>query len=134
MSGNTAAATGLCVIGGGSGSRRPQPRTMSLRRSMFSTLSCKCRIFLPVLFPAALAVFAYVNSLDGDFVHDDIVAVLRNPDVTSGLFGRRSGGSVFLNDFWGEPMASNTSHKSYRPVTTLLFRYVQNVSQPINLR
>ena len=79
------------------------------------------------------------SSLDGDFVHDDVEAVLRNPDVTSayaaasgaagdgtilGGGGRppRGVAEVFANDFWGSPMASNRSHKSYRPLTTLLFR------------
>ena len=70
------------------------------------------------------------SSLDGDFVHDDVEAVLRNPDVTSsgGGGGIPGGGhpravtEVFANDFWGSPMASNRSHKSYRPLTTLLFR------------
>jgi hypothetical protein len=66
------------------------------------------------------------NFVPGDFVHDDIVAIVRNPDVTSGDSvgggGEGGGGGVFLNDFWGSPMASNLSHKSYRPVTTLIFR------------
>lgn len=31
--------------------------------------------------------------------------------------------SVFTNDFWGEPIYSNTSHKSYRPLTILTFRW-----------
>ena len=61
-----------------------------------------------------------INSLDGDFVHDDVEAVLRNPDVTAP--DQRALADVFANDFWGSPMASNLSHKSYRPLTTLLFR------------
>ena len=73
--------------------------------------------------PVALAVLSYSNSLFGDFVHDDIVAIVRNPDVTSS-----GGGNVFLNDFWGSPMSSNLSHKSYRPVTTLLFRFARPLS------
>lgn len=71
-----------------------------------------------VIIPTALAVLVYSNSLNGDFVHDDIVAIVRNPDVT----GIASSGNVFFNDFWGSPMSSNLSHKSYRPITTLLFR------------
>ena len=75
------------------------------------------------------------NSLEGDFVHDDVEAVLRNPDVTGAMgagggHGHRAAAAaavtdVFLNDFWGSPMSSNHSHKSYRPLTTLLFRYAQ---------
>ena len=77
-------------------------------------------------------IFFSPCSLDGDFVHDDVEAVLRNPDVTSASGagdGTILGGGhpravteVFANDFWGSPMASNRSHKSYRPLTTLLFR------------
>ncbi|KAG7305254.1 hypothetical protein JYU34_009297 [Plutella xylostella] len=66
----------------------------------------------------ATAVLSYVNSLGGQFVHDDIPAILTNGDVT----GASSLKELFLNDFWGTPMADVTSHKSYRPLTTLSFR------------
>lgn len=68
---------------------------------------------------ALLALGCYANSLDGEFVHDDMVAVVGNPDVTG------DAASVFLlwsNDFWGRPMADPQSHKSYRPLTVLTFR------------
>ena len=29
---------------------------------------------------------------------------------------------LFSDDFWGKPMSSNVSHKSYRPLTVLTFR------------
>ena len=66
----------------------------------------------------AAAVFSYLNSLDGDFVHDDIMAIKSNPDVRPGspLV------NVFNNDFWGKPMSDNSSHKSYRPLCVLTFR------------
>ncbi|XP_075529075.1 protein O-mannosyl-transferase TMTC1-like [Dermacentor variabilis] len=72
-----------------------------------------------------VAVLCYVNSLDGDFVHDDMVAVVGNPDVTGE--NRRhalssSSSSLWMNDFWGRPMADPRSHKSYRPLTVLSFR------------
>ena len=63
-------------------------------------------------------VVCYVNSLWGDFVFDDTVAIVQNRDVTSGATLRE-----FLNhDFWGTPMADDISHKSYRPLTALSFR------------
>lgn len=31
--------------------------------------------------------------------------------------------SLFMNDFWGIPLQSNDSHKSYRPITVLTFRW-----------
>ncbi|XP_022235591.1 transmembrane and TPR repeat-containing protein CG4050-like [Limulus polyphemus] len=66
-----------------------------------------------------VAGLCYINSLYGDFVHDDIVAVTTNPDV----LGKTSLVQVFLADFWGKPMSDPSSHKSYRPLTVLTFRW-----------
>ncbi|GMT18188.1 hypothetical protein PFISCL1PPCAC_9485, partial [Pristionchus fissidentatus] len=73
---------------------------------------------------AAAAVFA--NSLDGDFVYDDHQAIVANPDVISSSFS-------LLNDFWGGPINSKGSHKSWRPLTTLSFRanYLLHGLQPL---
>uniref|UniRef100_A0A8D8VDP2 dolichyl-phosphate-mannose--protein mannosyltransferase n=4 Tax=Cacopsylla melanoneura TaxID=428564 RepID=A0A8D8VDP2_9HEMI len=65
-----------------------------------------------------IAVGVYFNSLHGDLVHDDLVAVARNPDV----LGATSVRQMFTNDFWGAPLSDPASHKSYRPLTTLTFR------------
>ena len=73
----------------------------------------------PHAVPCLAAAVVYSNSLAGDFVHDDIPAVVRNPDV-NGLAASAWG--VFANDFWGFPMDSVASHKSYRPLTTLYMR------------
>ena len=64
-------------------------------------------------------MLVHLNSLSGDFVHDDIPAVVRNPDVV----GSSSWLDLFANDFWGTPMHDWKSHKSYRPVTVATFRY-----------
>ncbi len=68
----------------------------------------------------SLAICCFLPSLDGDFVFDDGEAIVHNRDV------RWSGGSnlvdLFRNDFWGSAIRSNTSHKSYRPLTILSFR------------
>jgi len=75
---------------------------------------------VPVLYAAVAAVCAlcYVNALRGEFVHDDVWAIVNNPDVRPG-----SGlGRVFTGDFWGKRMADNTSHKSYRPLCILSFK------------
>ncbi|KAF9813171.1 hypothetical protein SFRURICE_015660 [Spodoptera frugiperda] len=63
------------------------------------------------------AVLSYMNSLNGDFVHDDIPAIVTNGDV----IGTNSLKQLFLDDYWGMPMADVNSHKSYRPLTTLSF-------------
>lgn len=65
-------------------------------------------------------ILVYLNSLPGHFVHDDLPAIVYNRDVlgTSSVF------EVLLNDFWGMRMKLTDSHKSYRPLTTLTFRWV----------
>ncbi|KAI5093952.1 transmembrane and TPR repeat-containing protein 1 isoform X1 [Silurus meridionalis] len=60
----------------------------------------------------------YSNSLWGELVHDDVWAIVNNPDVRPGSSLR----SIFSNDFWGKRMADNTSHKSYRPLCVLTFK------------
>ena len=42
---------------------------------------------------------------------------IHNPDV--------SWTSIFSNDYWGRPMHSSSSHKSWRPFTILSFRYLK---------
>ena len=67
----------------------------------------------------------------GDFVHDDVAAILKNPDVNPSAVAYRGqalnvsawgSSGVWSNDFWGTPMGSIMSHNSYRPLTTILFR------------
>lgn len=72
-----------------------------------------------------MAVGCYLNSLTGDLVHDDIMAIRTNRDVAklSTPFM-----DIFRNDFWGKPMSDNSSHKSYRPLTILTFRLNSLVS------
>ena len=67
----------------------------------------------------AISIGCFLNSMTGDFVHDDLSAICSNPDVV----GRRSSLSqIFSNDFWGKAMSDPDSHKSYRPLTILSFR------------
>ncbi|XP_036721550.1 protein O-mannosyl-transferase TMTC1 isoform X1 [Balaenoptera musculus] len=68
---------------------------------------------------AGASCLCYGRSLQGEFVHDDVWAIVNNPDVRPGaplLWG------IFSNDFWGKGMAENTSHKSYRPLCVLTFK------------
>lgn len=62
---------------------------------------------------------AYSTALNpnSEFVHDDLVSIVRNPDVFNSPIK-----DLFLNDFWGARMDTSTSHKSYRPLTVLTFR------------
>uniref|UniRef100_A0A182FV68 Uncharacterized protein n=1 Tax=Anopheles albimanus TaxID=7167 RepID=A0A182FV68_ANOAL len=68
-----------------------------------------------------IAALCYLNGIHGDFVHDDVPAITLNKDV----LGLSPVGQVFRNDFWGTPMADLSSHKSYRPLTTLTFRGIK---------
>uniref|UniRef100_A0A8D8YQH0 dolichyl-phosphate-mannose--protein mannosyltransferase n=1 Tax=Cacopsylla melanoneura TaxID=428564 RepID=A0A8D8YQH0_9HEMI len=92
----------------------------------FKTMKSFYREYTTV-FVTALSV--YLNSLNGDFVHDDLPAIVRNQDV----LGTSSVSQILLNDFWGTPMSHATSHKSYRPLTVLSFRANNFVSglQPL---
>lgn len=75
---------------------------------------CEAVVFL-------VACLVYCNSLHGDFAFDDYSAIVNNKDVTdweapiSNLLG---------NDFWGQDVTSEKSHKSYRPLTVLVFRAI----------
>ena len=81
------------------------------------------------ILPLLLTCIAYVNSLAGDFVHDDLSAVRYNEDVTAAgasadgtSTGTSSRAGIWSNDFWGTAMSDAKSHKSYRPLTVLSFR------------
>ncbi|XP_046394528.1 protein O-mannosyl-transferase TMTC1-like [Ischnura elegans] len=67
---------------------------------------------------AIVALGCYINGLGGDFVHDDIPAIVQNKDV----LGQSHVTDLLRNDFWGTDMADAASHKSYRPLTVLTFR------------
>ena len=67
----------------------------------------------------AAVLMCYSGSLRGDFVHDDRFAIVDNADVNPALTPLTN---LLVNDFWGTPISSNTSHKSFRPLTTATFR------------
>ena len=46
-------------------------------------------------------------------------AIVQNPDV----YSSQPWYALFEHDFWGFPLESEKSHKSYRPLTTLTFRW-----------
>ncbi|KHJ43258.1 tetratricopeptide repeat protein [Trichuris suis] len=86
-----------------------------------------------------LAFISYWNALFGGFVYDDIEAIVKNSDVrwpplTRSATGKRQFWQFLFNDFWGMPMHSMRSHKSWRPLTVLSFRlnYMLNELQPLH--
>nr|CAD7403013.1 unnamed protein product [Timema cristinae] len=74
---------------------------------------------LSVLVVAVAAVVCYANSVDGHFVFDDSEAVVNNEDLRPNM----PLWNLLHNDFWGTRLTHNHSHKSYRPLTVLSFRY-----------
>ena len=74
------------------------------------------RLLLSLLVLVAAAVANY-RSLYGGLVFDDGMAVMRNRDVLNPLSSE-----LWWNDFWGYPVASDRSHKSYRPLTVISYR------------
>ncbi|CAM9221587.1 unnamed protein product, partial [Lampetra planeri] len=65
-----------------------------------------------------VALLCFINSYDGEFVFDDSEAIVNNKDLkpTTPL------ANIWSNDFWGSNLSSNSSHKSYRPLTVFTFR------------
>uniref|UniRef100_A0A8C2ZZ33 dolichyl-phosphate-mannose--protein mannosyltransferase n=1 Tax=Cyclopterus lumpus TaxID=8103 RepID=A0A8C2ZZ33_CYCLU len=89
---------------------RQQPRFIVRAEAVWA--ACRYAVL------AALCALCYNNSLRGELVHDDVWAIVNNPDVRPGSSFR----NIFSNDFWGKRMADNTSHKSYRPLCILTFK------------
>jgi hypothetical protein len=68
---------------------------------------------------ATVSLVCYWNSCNGDFVFDDSEAIVNNKDLRP----ETPFWKLFLHDFWGGTLASNDSHKSYRPLTVLTYRW-----------
>ncbi len=72
------------------------------------------------------STFPFLPSLQAsDFVFDDLPAIVHNRAVSntsSPLF------SLLLHDFWGDPLNSERSHKSFRPLCVLLLRLLRALS------
>ncbi|XP_036921692.1 protein O-mannosyl-transferase TMTC4 isoform X4 [Sturnira hondurensis] len=65
-----------------------------------------------------ISLVCFARSYDGDFVFDDSEAIVNNKDLQA----ETPLGDLWHHDFWGSRLSSNTSHKSYRPLTVLTFR------------
>uniref|UniRef100_A0A0P6DC12 dolichyl-phosphate-mannose--protein mannosyltransferase n=1 Tax=Daphnia magna TaxID=35525 RepID=A0A0P6DC12_9CRUS len=65
------------------------------------------------------AFLLYYNTLHADFAYDDSRAIKTNPDVNPSTPWI----NLMFNDFWGTPLTHSGSHKSYRPLCVLSFRF-----------
>lgn len=77
--------------------------------------------YAPHLAVVALALAVYANSLNGELFYDDDYAIQRNKDVTAPHAVPWT--HLFSSDYWGMPMADERSHKSFRPLVVLTFRW-----------
>ena len=69
-----------------------------------------------LLFISFLSLASFLPGLSDNFVFDDQAAVRDNKDIyTTNL------ADIFKHDFWGGNISGSSSHKSYRPLTTLTF-------------
>ena len=78
------------------------------------------KLFFPSSLIFVCSTLSYLSSLEGDFVFDDHRAILTNDDLDG---TKTSLWDVFQHDFWGGSMSRVESHKSYRPLTVLTYRY-----------
>ena len=67
---------------------------------------------------ALVGLCVYLNTLDCGLCFDDKAAIIENNDLRPDS----SWANLLWNDFWGVPMSSGDSHKSYRPLCVATFR------------
>jgi hypothetical protein len=74
--------------------------------------------WMPAVLSATLGAFLHIPTLKNPLVWDDRAAVAYNKDV----LGQSTLLELFSNDFWGQSMSLNDSHKSYRPLAVISLR------------
>ena len=72
---------------------------------------------------SVLCVICYWRTILADIVFDDTEAILNNKDVMTNT----PLSEVFTNDFWGTKISDSRSHKSYRPLTVIVFRLIRQL-------
>jgi len=77
---------------------------------------------LPIGVIGLLSTSPFLAGLSEDFVFDDRPAILKNTDISN-----PSPSDIFLHDFWGGNLTASSSHKSYRPFTSLTF-WIQTIT------
>ena len=75
-------------------------------------------LFVDIFIVIIAAALPFLSSIQGEFVLDDDRALRDNLDVN----WNTPVIELFKNDFWGTPLHTNASHKSWRPITVLSFK------------
>ena len=70
------------------------------------------------------SVLCNIFVINGSFVFDDIEAVVNNRDVNSDV----NLSELFKHDFWGAKLSHKSSHKSYRPLAIIAFRFLKFIA------
>ncbi|KAH8306321.1 hypothetical protein KR018_007516, partial [Drosophila ironensis] len=79
--------------------------------------SAVCQAILVLI---CLACYGCGGLSGAKFVFDDTVAIVKNKDVST---LPTNWTAIFTHDFWGASLLSPDSHKSFRPLTTLMFHF-----------
>ena len=90
-------------------------------RPVFTARYIEHSTMMHTLLILAASLLVYINTLNGGFVFDDHRGILENKDLRP---EERSLWQLLNNDFWGGSMTREVSHKSYRPLTVLSYRYL----------
>ncbi|XP_027198204.1 protein O-mannosyl-transferase TMTC3-like [Dermatophagoides pteronyssinus] len=83
----------------------------------------------PYILIITTILIVFHNSLDCDFTFDDTSAIIKNRHVHT---NETDWFRLFDVDYWGTPIQSEHSHKSYRPFTSLTFRWNHLLSSALN--
>ncbi|XP_046916588.2 protein O-mannosyl-transferase TMTC3 [Dermatophagoides farinae] len=83
----------------------------------------------PYIVITVTITIVFHNSLDCDFTFDDTSAIVQNRHVHT---NETDWFRIFDVDYWGTPIRSEHSHKSYRPFTSLTFRWNHLWSPALN--
>ena len=108
---------------------RAHARALEEEGSYIMTKKLGVKATSAALVCAVMGGVLYFNSLSCGFAFDDKAVILDNQDIRPNV----SWTNILMNDFWGTPMSSPDSHKSYRPLTMATFRlnYILHELQPL---
>ena len=92
-------------------------------------MKSRSRLFASGVVCCLVAILLHWNTLNCGIVYDDEPAIKKNHDLRP----EGSWYNLLYHDFWGSPMSSKTSHKSYRPLCVATFRlnYLLHELQPM---
>lgn len=101
----------------------------SLRRPLAAAMRPRAppRWWSGAVLPCSAALALFSRCVSQDYTFDDRAAVRDNPDVSD---ASRSLSHLLVGDFWGTPARSSLSNKSWRPLTTGVYRLVRVLTTP----